>query len=54
MHRFMLLVGALLAHDPGLQLPSTPAGYEALFWAQFHDCTEVLKLVRIENTPSDR
>jgi hypothetical protein len=47
-------VRALLAHDPGLQLPSTPAGHEALFWARFHDCAEVLKLVRIEDEPQRR
>ena len=38
-------VRALLAHDPGLTLPSTFAGRQALWWARFHDCEEVLRLI---------
>jgi len=38
-------VRALLAHDPTLRLPDTTAGREALFWARFHGCSEVLDLI---------
>jgi ankyrin repeat protein len=38
-------VRALLTHDPTLRLPDTIAGREALWWARFHGCAEVLKLV---------
>ena len=38
-------VRALLAHDPTLRLPDTIAGREALWWARFHGCAEVLSLV---------
>jgi len=38
-------VKALLAHDPTLRLPDSIAGREALWWARFHGCAEVLKLV---------
>jgi ankyrin repeat protein len=38
-------VRALLKHDPTLRLPDTAAGREALWWARFHGCAEILKLV---------
>lgn len=38
-------VRALLAHDPTLTLPKTIASREAIFWARFHGCSEVLALV---------
>jgi uncharacterized protein len=38
-------VRALLEHDPTLRLPDTFAGREALWWARFHKCTEVLELI---------
>jgi ankyrin repeat protein len=39
-------VRLLLAHDAGLRMPQNFAARQALFWARFHDCTEVLDLVR--------
>jgi ankyrin repeat protein len=41
-------VRALLAHDPTLRLPDTIAGREAIWWARFHGCAEVLSLVGID------
>jgi ankyrin repeat protein len=38
-------VRALLAHDPTLRLPDTIAAREALWWAKFHGCAEVLAMV---------
>jgi ankyrin repeat protein len=38
-------VRAMLAHDPTLRVPETPAGSNALWWARFNRCDEVLKLV---------
>jgi ankyrin repeat protein len=38
-------VRALLAHDPGLGLPDNFAGRQALRFARFHECREVLRLV---------
>jgi ankyrin repeat protein len=38
-------VRALLTHDPTLRLPDTIAGREALWWARFHGCADVLKMV---------
>jgi ankyrin repeat protein len=38
-------VAALLAHDPALALPDTIAGREALWWARFHGCEEVIRLI---------
>lgn len=38
-------VRALLAHDPLLAMPNTAAGHQALWWARFHKCAEVLALV---------
>ena len=38
-------VRALMAHDPTLRLPDTIAGREALWWAKFHGCAEVLRMV---------
>ena len=39
-------VRALLTHDPTLRLPDSIAGHEAIWWAKFHGCDEVLKLVK--------
>jgi ankyrin repeat protein len=39
------MVRALLAHDPTLALPDTIASREALWWARFHGCAEVLTMV---------
>jgi hypothetical protein len=39
-------VRALLAADPGLRVPDSPEGRRAVWWARFHDCEEVLSLVR--------
>jgi len=38
-------VRALLKHDPTLRLPDTIAGREALWWARFHGCADVLKMI---------
>ncbi len=38
-------VRALLKHDPTLRLPDSIAGREALWWARFHGCADVLKMV---------
>jgi hypothetical protein len=38
-------VRALLAHDPTLTMPDTIAAREALWWARFHGCADVLALV---------
>ena len=38
-------VKALLAHDPALTLPDTMAGREALWWARFHGCNDVLEMI---------
>ncbi len=38
-------VQALLRHDPALRLPDTIASREALWWARFHGCEAVLKMV---------
>jgi ankyrin repeat protein len=38
-------VRALLAHNPALQLKRNPAGNDAIWWARFQRCREVLKLV---------
>jgi ankyrin repeat protein len=38
-------VRALLAHDPALRLPDNFYGCQALWWARFHHCTEVLAMV---------
>jgi len=38
-------VRAFLAHDPGLRIPSNFAGRHAIWWAQFHGCEDVLRMV---------
>ena len=38
-------VRALLEHDPTLRVPQTFAGHQALWWARFHGCGEVLNAV---------
>jgi len=40
-------VRALLAHDPSLAIPKTFAGRQAVWWARFNKCTEVLRLVDV-------
>jgi len=38
-------VRVLMEHDPKVDLPDTIAGWNALWWARFHGCQEVLDLV---------
>jgi len=38
-------VRALKTHDPKIDVPDTIAGRHALWWAKFHGCDEVLKIV---------
>jgi Ankyrin repeats (3 copies) len=38
-------VRALLAHDPTLRVTHNAAGLEAIWWARFHGCEEVLRLI---------
>jgi ankyrin repeat protein len=38
-------VRALIAHDPGLRLKRNAAGSDAIWWARFQRCQDVLKLV---------
>ncbi|HZR25174.1 MAG TPA: ankyrin repeat domain-containing protein [Vicinamibacterales bacterium] len=38
-------VRALMTHDPALTLPESMRGREALFWARFHGCDDVLKMI---------
>jgi ankyrin repeat protein len=38
-------VRAFLEHDPSLKIPATFAGRQAIWWARFHGCTEVLGMV---------
>jgi ankyrin repeat protein len=38
-------VRALKEHDPEVNLPDSIAGWNALWWARFHGCQEVLNLV---------
>lgn len=38
-------VRALLAHDPGLRVAHDAAGLQAIWWARFHGCEEVLHLI---------
>jgi uncharacterized protein len=38
-------VRALKEHDPNIDLPATIAGWNALWWARFHGCQEVIDLV---------
>jgi ankyrin repeat protein len=38
-------VRALLAHDPALRVAHNAAGLEAIWWARFHGCEEVLQLI---------
>jgi ankyrin repeat protein len=44
-------VRALLAHDPGLRLKRNSAADDAIWWARFQRCGEVLKLIGAEPTP---
>jgi ankyrin repeat protein len=43
-------VRALLKHDPTLRLPDSIAGREALWWARFHGCADVLKMIQGNST----
>jgi ankyrin repeat protein len=38
-------VRALLAHDPALRLKRNAAGNDAIWWARFQRCREVLRLI---------
>jgi ankyrin repeat protein len=38
-------VRALTSHDPKTDMPNTVAGHNALWWAKFHGCRDVLDLV---------
>ena len=38
-------VRALIAHDPALRLKRTSAWHDAVWWARFQRCAEVLKLI---------
>jgi hypothetical protein len=38
-------VRAFLAHDPDLKIPATFAGRHAIWWARFHGCEDVLRMV---------
>lgn len=38
-------VRALRTHDPAVDMPDTIAGWHAVWWAKFHGCQEVLKMV---------
>jgi ankyrin repeat protein len=39
------MVGALMAHDPTLRVARNAAGLQAIWWARFHGCEEVLQLI---------
>jgi ankyrin repeat protein len=39
-------VRALLAHDPALRLKRNAAGSDAIWWARFQGCADVLGLIR--------
>jgi ankyrin repeat protein len=43
-------VRALLASDPDLRVPDTPAGRQAIWWARVHECDEVLALLGVNPT----
>jgi len=38
-------VGALMDHDPSLRVTHNAAGMQAIWWARFHGCEEVLQLI---------
>ena len=38
-------VRALIAHDPALRLKRNSAGNDAIWWARFQRCEEVLRLI---------
>jgi len=38
-------VAALMAHDPTLRVARDAAGLQAIWWARFHGCEEVLQLI---------
>jgi hypothetical protein len=38
-------VRALLAHDPALRLKRDSAGKNAIWWARFQRCGDVLRLI---------
>jgi hypothetical protein len=43
-------VRAFFNHDPNLELPDTVAGRQAIWWARFHGCDEVLRLLGFDQT----
>ena len=47
-------VRALKEHDPKLDLPATIAGWNALWWARFHGCQEVIDLLGPDGMPSGK
>jgi hypothetical protein len=38
-------VNALMTHDPTLRVARTAVGLQAIWWARFHGCAEVLQLI---------
>lgn len=38
-------VNAIMTHDPTLRVARTAAGLQAIWWARFHGCAEVLQLI---------
>jgi hypothetical protein len=38
-------VSALMTHDPTLRVARTAAGLQAIWWARFHGCAEVLQMI---------
>jgi hypothetical protein len=38
-------VRALIAHDPGLRLKRNSAWNDAIWWARFQRCEDVLRLI---------
>lgn len=41
-------VRAFLAHDPALRIPASFAGRQAIWWARFHGCEDVLRMVGLD------
>lgn len=41
-------VRALFAHDATLKIPNSFAGRHAIWWARFHGCEEVLKMIGLQ------
>jgi hypothetical protein len=43
--RFWVSTEALIAHDPALRLKRNSAWNDAIWWARFQRCEEVLRLI---------